>query len=252
MKRLLVREEKMYEVLGVTRDASDEDIKKAYKKLAMVHHPDRGGDAEQFKKVSEAYEVLSDPVKRQELDVPPGFRAHPPRMHEFGITVSLDEVWLSAVKHLRVTRKKTCPTCNGHGRLIGEMRMGPFVQTIQQMCRRCHGRGELGQDEQVIVTVTLDKSLPQVTHGDITFVINVAPHPVFKRQGPHVLLWEPEISFEDSVKGVTVSCPHFEGAFDVDTKRLGIIDPRKPYSLSKNVVATFNVKYPEVSQEMVQ
>ena len=61
-----------YEVLGVKKDSSAQDIKKAYRKLAMKYHPDRNkGDKEseeKFKKISEAYAVLSDPEKRKQYD----------------------------------------------------------------------------------------------------------------------------------------------------------------------------------------
>lgn len=57
-----------YETLGVSRDASDAEIKKAFRKLAQKHHPDAGGNEAEFKKISEAYETLSDPKKRKEYD----------------------------------------------------------------------------------------------------------------------------------------------------------------------------------------
>ena len=68
----MAKKRDFYEVLGVNRDASDEDIKKSYRKLAMKHHPDRNPDnpksEEQFKEAKEAYEVLSDPKKRAAFD----------------------------------------------------------------------------------------------------------------------------------------------------------------------------------------
>src|SRR5215210_6451803 len=61
-----------YEVLGVNKDASEDEIKKSYRKLAMKHHPDRNPDnpraEEHFKEAKEAYEVLSEPQKRAAYD----------------------------------------------------------------------------------------------------------------------------------------------------------------------------------------
>ncbi len=55
-----------YEILGVSKDAPADEIKKSYKKLALKHHPDKGGNAEKFKEISEAYAVLSDENKRKQ------------------------------------------------------------------------------------------------------------------------------------------------------------------------------------------
>ena len=57
-----------YEVLGVQKGGSDKDIKRAYRNLAMKHHPDKGGDPEKFKELSQAYETLSNSEKRQQYD----------------------------------------------------------------------------------------------------------------------------------------------------------------------------------------
>ncbi len=58
-----------YKILGVSKSASQDEIKKAYRKLALQHHPDRhGGEDVEFKKINEAYQVLSDPQKRSQYD----------------------------------------------------------------------------------------------------------------------------------------------------------------------------------------
>lgn len=57
-----------YNILGVSRSANTDEIKRAYRKLAHEHHPDKGGDQEKFKEINEAYQTLSDESKRQQYD----------------------------------------------------------------------------------------------------------------------------------------------------------------------------------------
>ena len=59
-----------YDTLGVAKNATPDEIKKAYRRLAAIHHPDKGGDTAQFQKIQAAYEILSDPQKKQEFDQP--------------------------------------------------------------------------------------------------------------------------------------------------------------------------------------
>ena len=161
----------MYDVLGVPKDASPEDIKKAYRKLALKHHPDRGGDPEQFKKLQEAYEVLSDPQKRQNFDQfgnPDGGGAMPDFFSQmfgggmpfgFGhqrqkrradihheIRITLEEAYRGLSKNLKITLAKPCNGCKRrcaqcHGRGQVHFQMGPMA--LQKPCPACEGQGSM-------------------------------------------------------------------------------------------------------------
>jgi molecular chaperone DnaJ len=67
-----------YQTLGVTPQSDAKEIKTAFRKLASKHHPDKGGDQEEFKKIQEAYETLSDPDKKQQYDNPNPFQGQDP------------------------------------------------------------------------------------------------------------------------------------------------------------------------------
>jgi curved DNA-binding protein len=66
-----------YNILGVDASASEDQIRQAYKRLAMQHHPDRGGDAAQFQEIQEAYSTLTDPAKRSQWEQQKHFQHNP-------------------------------------------------------------------------------------------------------------------------------------------------------------------------------
>ena len=61
--------EDYYKILGVQSNSNSDDIKKSYRKLSLKHHPDRGGDANDFKKINEAYQTLGNPEKKRMYDM---------------------------------------------------------------------------------------------------------------------------------------------------------------------------------------
>ncbi len=161
----------LYEVLGVSRDASPEEIKKAYRRLARKLHPDvNPGSADQFKEVSQAYEVLSDPKKREMYDLggdpfsgagaggagfgqgfsfsdimdaffgqqagTRGPRSRVRRGQDALIRVDLDlaEAAFGVAKEIKVDTAVVCTACHGEG-------TAPGSQPTQ--CGTCHGRGEI-------------------------------------------------------------------------------------------------------------
>jgi molecular chaperone DnaJ len=162
-----------YEILGVPRNASDQEIKSAYRKLALKHHPDRNpGDKqaeEKFKEAAEAYSVLCDGAKRQRYDTyghaglggAAGFdptifsdfgdilgdlfgfgdvfgrrRGGPRRGADlrYNLELSFEEAVFGTETHIQIPRAEACATCQGSGAAAG---------TSPTSCPSCHGRGQV-------------------------------------------------------------------------------------------------------------
>lgn len=168
-----------YDILGVNKDANEDEIKRAYKKLALKTHPDKnGGDDVMFKKINLAYETLSDPDKKRHYDNPnqmPNFGAfHEENIfehlfknmnmnmnvnanrqikrenHIYKLNISLREVYKGISKTLKVTLNKicfdcqiTCRYCNGSGMIFRLHQMGPLIQQMQSTCNICYGTGSI-------------------------------------------------------------------------------------------------------------
>ena len=158
----------LYETLGVDRDASFDDIKKAYRKLARSYHPDVNPDpamAEKFKAITAAYEILSDPDKRQNYDVGgngfggfnsggfgfsdimdaffgggqqrgPRPRNRPGQDALIRVEVDLREATFGCERDLNVETAVSCNKCNG---------TGCANNSKPRTCDICKGRGETQQ-----------------------------------------------------------------------------------------------------------
>lgn len=161
-----------YNVLGVSKDATEEEIKKAFRKLAREAHPDKGGDTETFQKIQEAYEVLSNPERRREYDSPnvqQNFPAHfqfetfpfgnffnfnqgPKGLQkkanrQYTFKISLRDAYVGVTKKFKVKREvkcscnTTCNHCGGEGVVTHRLQTGPFIQMNTQNCNKCSGNG---------------------------------------------------------------------------------------------------------------
>lgn len=188
---------KLYETLGVEKDADEKVIKKAYRKLAVKHHPDKGGDEQKFKEISAAYEVLSDPEKRAKYDKyglegigddgPSGRSADDIFSAFFGggggrsrkgprkgenvnhpIKVSLEDLYngktvkLAINRQVQVGEAKMCDVCDGQG-VVVELRQIALgmVQQVQKRCTNCNGEGYIGETkkERKVLEVHIEKGM---------------------------------------------------------------------------------------------
>mmetsp|Transcript_4232 Transcript_4232/g.11722 ORF Transcript_4232/g.11722 Transcript_4232/m.11722 type:complete len:418 (-) Transcript_4232:274-1527(-) len=189
---------KLYETLGVDKNAEEKQIKKAYRKLAVKHHPDKGGDEAKFKEISAAYEILSDPETRAKYDKyglegvaddgAPGHGADDLFSMFFGggsrrgggggprkgenvnhpLKVSLEDLYNGKTVKLAVNRSvivgdpKMCPSCDGQG-VVVELRQIALgmVQQLQRRCADCGGQGYCAESkkERKVLEVHIDKGM---------------------------------------------------------------------------------------------
>tara|TARA_Y100000389_G_C17425158_1_gene499132 strand:- start:116 stop:1588 length:1473 start_codon:yes stop_codon:yes gene_type:complete len=164
---------KYYELLGINKNATSNEIKKSFHKLAMKHHPDKGGDAKLFQEITQAHDVLSNPEKKEKYDqfgeeginngISPEmsnifdmmnggvkkYRQNKGKSVKKVINVSLEQIYSGSSVNLSIKKqvidksygKIKCRNCEGNGNITQTIRIGPMIQEIQQACDQCKGKG---------------------------------------------------------------------------------------------------------------
>jgi len=204
-----------YGILGLSRGASDADIKKAYRSLAMKHHPDRGGDEAKFKDINAAYEALSNPEKKQIIDMGGdpnaqggGFRnqANPFEFHfgsgnfddifgNFGfnqrpmqrnksLNISVNITFEDVLFGKELNAEVAIP--GGNNKII-TISIPPGIEHGQQI--RYQGMG--------------DDAIRSVRAGDLIVNVLIQPHPKYKREGES-LIYEHRIDVWDALLGSSI------------------------------------------------
>lgn len=298
-----------YEILGVEKSASQDEVKKAFRNLAHKYHPDKkGGDAAKFKEASEAYSVLSDEKKRQQYDTygqafaggggpgggfnaqdfggfdfsgftngqgfqdfdlgdifgdifgGGGGRERVKRGRDISIDLELpfDEAIFGGERKILLTKTskckhcagsgaepgtemRTCPTCNGKGK-INEVKRSFFgqfssVRTCEECrgsgkiprerCKQCHGNGTLRKQEEITVKIPsgiengemvrlsgAGEAVAGGVSGDLYIKIHVKKHPLFRKEGAN-LVTELNIKLSSAMLGDEYTIETLDGPIKV-------------------------------------
>lgn len=205
-----------YSTLGLQRNASDAEIKKAYRSMAMKYHPDRGGDEKKFKEISQAYEFLSDPQKKQIIDLGGDPNAQPgmgggqnpfefhfntgnmndifgnfgfggfgrqPQRRNRSLNINVEITLEDVLNGKDFTAEVSIP---GKNKMIN-IQIPPGIENGQQI--RYEGMG--------------DDSIPSLRPGDLLVNVIVREHSKYKREGTSLIV-EQVVSVWDALLGASI------------------------------------------------
>ena len=297
-----------YEVLGLSKGASDEEIKRAFRKLAKQYHPDvnkEPGAEEKFKEIGEAYAVLSDPQKKASYDQyghaafsngaggagfsgfnmddidlgdifgdlfgggfgfnfggSRGRNSNRPIKGEDSlvkINLTFEEAVFGCKKEIKLDLNEeckkchgkggfdehTCPTCNGHGRVVSQQNslFGVFQtqttcpdcrgkgKSFKEKCDECRGNGQVKAMKEITITIPegVDNGMQQRIsgkgsaglnggpNGDIYIEFKVKEHDIFERDNEDIYLEVP-LTITEAVLGCKKEIPTLAGNVILDVK----------------------------------
>ena len=237
-----------YNILGVNRNASQDDIKKAYRKLAMAHHPDRGGDHNKFAEINSAYDTLSDPAKRQQYDNPQSQFNY--NANDFRGRNPFEDIFTGAFGFGNQGRRqqRNQDVTIAYAIDFKDMFTGTAVNIQYRMPS---GRMEfldaaippgVGHNDSVRFAGLGDDSIPQLPRGNLIVKIRVRNHPKWKRDGDNIFAVE-HVDIFDLIVGtdIEISTPtnrHFSLHIPIGTK------PGTTFSITGQGVPNVNSQRP--------
>lgn len=348
----MVKDTKLYDVLGVKTDAKDNDLKKAYHKLSIKWHPDKNPDNKEeattkFQEISEAYSILSDPEKRSMYDqigmdfiknqdggpgmdpsdifsqffggnspfggAPFGFNFNQGKPNQeknddiqIKLNVTLSQIYNEETINVNYPQKiyckdsdgtgskrkikPKCPDCNGQGKKVQVVRMGPMIQQMIQDCQKCRGSGIFISPEDKCDScsgkgytvksktiqlplrngldngnkIQLEKKGNHFKDGKTNLIIqiNVLPDNTFKRDGSTLItevkleLYQSLFGFDKVVKHLDGSLLHISSSSKIEDGDSRIIRNKGMMDLRTkkhgDLLIIFKVNYPKVDNYEVE
>jgi molecular chaperone DnaJ len=195
-----------YNILGVSKTASQDEIKKAYRKLASKHHPDKGGDTATFQKIQTAYDTLGDDQKRREYDNPqPQFRFNTGNMDGFEDLFSQfgfgarNRQPVRQNRHINIQTRVTLNEVLKGKEVIGSIQLpSGREQNIQLKIPKGVKTGD-----SIRYQGMGDDSVPNLPRGDLIVQIVELPDRTFKRDGANLFV-DYTINAFDAILGTSI------------------------------------------------
>ena len=280
-----------YKILGVSRDASESEIKKAYHKLALKYHPDKNSDEnaeEEFKKISKAYTDIINPTQDMFMEDFPDLGelfsmfgdifmgSGPSSMLNFGnpkgstakayLSLTLEELYMGCKQTVRYTYKRI--------RGMKQMEMSPTVQNVATMMGGVDASFQavfmvpdeeiIEGIEEVVIPAGFDNSRPLVkninsngNNFDLCVHIGDKLHNIFERRGNDLLI-RFELNLKEALCGFEREIVHLDGR-TLDLKCNNIVDPYNNKTIpgegmieDGNLIISFQINFPKDLDEDIK